>query len=190
MPINDLCSFSHGEPVPQVKILIPMSQWAAYVRSIFSRLEPPSIDELDLPGDHVQMIAAKATWEARAFARGAPDFEGTTWPQAFRYHSIMRQKIEKNFLAKRKLPTVAELNEALIQQSEDQHSAAKNDLGPDPVWNLAIKDKLATIPFYFNWAKFLTPREADVLGMHLFSYLAAHFTSNSVCPFQLAVQLL
>lgn len=177
--------------MPQVKILIPMSQWSDYVRSVFSRLEPPSIDELDLPGDHSQIIAARVKWEARAFARGAPDFEGATWPQAFLWHSIMRRKIQKKFLIEsEKVPTVAELREALIQQSEDQHNAAKNDLGPDPVWNLAIKDKLATIPFYYNWAKFLTPREADVLGVHLFSYLAAHFTSNSVCPFQLAVQLL
>ena len=91
----------------------------------------------------------------------------------------MRRKIAKTYsIANENIPTTKEMHEALVCQSDHQHTAAKNDLGPDPVWNLAINDKLATIPFYYNWVKFLTPREADVLGLHLFSYLAAHFTSK------------
>ena len=85
--------------------------------------------------------------------------------------------MEKKFLLDgEKLPDVAELNRALVLQSDNLFMCVKEEMGPDAVLDLAMgpdamPNGIFRIPYSFNWTEHLLAREADVLGMHLFSHL-------------------
>jgi hypothetical protein len=151
---------------PEVAIPTPMRYWTEYINSVLFRLSRPNIGDLYLEDDHPEVLRAQRRWTSKFHQRmdkngGVIDTQGLSWAKCFTYHKAMRKKLLRAFGVK--APTVGYLRDALVMQAE-----------------LQILIQRQSNPDYqgFNWVQGLPPREADVLGMHLFSYLAIRNPAN------------
>ena len=139
----------------QVKIVVPMSEWADYIQGVFFNLKRPNLETYILPDDCPEVLEAQQLWTSRPDELKT-DFEGESWPLCFTHHKCAREKILRVFAIDP--PSVSTLRAQLAGQATVQLPAPSNQFQ-------------SFQRSEFNWTEHLLAREADVLGLHLPSYL-------------------
>lgn len=131
-----------------------MHGWKDYIQKVLHNCNIPKVESLHLDEDHPAVADALLDWHDRHDSRvrlnhGKEDFDGISWATCFLQHKRARRKLLATFGAS--VPSVQRVRQDLINQS--------NQLNPTRA----------------NWVEHLTVREADILGIHLSSYLFVQF---------------
>jgi hypothetical protein len=115
------------------------------MKNVFFQMKRPNLDSIRLAPDDPLILEAQVQWNIRHEGREEED-EGESWAKCFKFHKKMREQLLRTFHVP--VPSVTDMKLNLSHQS--------NVHPPEG---------------HFNWVDGLLPREADVLGMHLSSYL-------------------